>query len=711
MASLGVYCGLAQAGERLGVAVVDDAGRVLAVVEVTDDPAGYGTVVGLLAEQTATPAAVPIAADAETRVIARLFAAAGRLIAFADPSSVGDPDTDGRDEAGHAGMLARALQRGALLPTPHPAPRDLAALRPVLAAHSALITGRQASAVALREVLRELYPAALRAYRDPAELIPLAVLDSLPEPGLPVRVKPAQLAENLVNDGLAADVGEVAASIEALRTAVTGSPRKAGLGRSTTAAVAAAVRQAVAAVRAGESGAAALVEALNDRLEPPGLPGRPAAAITAANRATTPPPAAPAAPSTRRRARPEPEPTPAPQAFPPAAPESFPPAAAAAPQPPVEKLPTRTGGTLPPPPPGIVPVFPGTPAPLAPAASATPPTSQDWPQPKLTLTSVPTPSSTTAAMPVVPAASEEQTTGRGRRNLSGAFSTMPGQVSGRRRGPEPTPPPAPPAQPPAPTEQSAPFTPRVMPVPPPVAPTIVNTQPTLLPAPPNQPQQTRIAPPWQSDDLPEEPPALRLVEPAPLADPALRQPPPPPPQAAPPRKPSFAEGSLMPGPEPTLNLDGPDSLAPAPHAPEERPLRLVGERDGGRAGSRRRPAARATVEPRTAPIPEEGGDGELLIFSAARSAWFTDPNPESEFEWGGTADAGWRAADKASRPAVGGTTGGGLPRRVPQANLVPGSAAPLTVERPMPARRDAAEIAAHTSGYFRGWQRGRGVEA
>ncbi|GIG57305.1 hypothetical protein Lfu02_16770 [Longispora fulva] len=700
-----MYCGLAQAGERLGVAVVDDAGRVLAVVEVTDDPVGYGTVVGLLAEQTSTPAAVPIAADAETRVIARLFAAAGRLVAFADPASVGDPDTDARDEAGHAGMLARALQRGALLPTPHPAPRDLAALRPVLAAHSALITGRQASAVALREVLRELYPAALRAYRDPAELIPLAVLDSLPEPGLPVRVKPAQLAENLVNDGLAANVDEVTASIEALRTAVTGSPRKAGLGRSTTAAVAAAVRQAVAAVRAGESGAAALVEALNDRLEPPGLPGRPAAAIASANRTAAP---AATAPPTRRRARPEPEPAAAPASFPPAEPTSFPPTESFPPveafppaaQAPVEKLPSRAGGALPPPPPGIVPVFPGTPAPLAPAASATPPTSQDWPQPKPTLTSVPTPS-TTAAMPVVPAASQDLPA-RGRRNLSGAFSTTgTGQVSGRRRGPEPTPP--------APAEP-APFTPRVMPVPPPVAPTIVNTQPTLLPAPPSPPQQTRIAPPWQSDDLPEEPPALRLVEPAPLADPALRQAPPPP-QPAPPRKPSFAEGSLMPGPEPTLNLDGPDSLAPAPPAPEERPLRLVGERDAGRAGSRRRPAARATIEPRTAPIPEEGGDGELLIFSAARSAWFTDPNPESEFEWGGTADAGWRAADKASRPAVGGTTGGGLPRRVPQANLVPGSAAPLTVERPAPARRDAAEIAAHTSGYFRGWQRGRGVEA
>jgi hypothetical protein len=109
------------------------------------------------------------------------------------------------------------------------------------------------------------------------------------------------------------------------------------------------------------------------------------------------------------------------------------------------------------------------------------------------------------------------------------------------------------------------------------------------------------------------------------------------------------------------------------------------------------------------PVPEEREDGDLLIFAAARSAWFSNPNPEVEFDWGSSADIGWRAAEQASRPSVGGTTEGGLPRRVPQANLVPGSAMSLTVTAP--ARRDPAEIAAHTSGYFRGWQRGRGIEA
>ena len=54
----------------------------------------------------------------------------------------------------------------------------------MLAAHAALASGRHSAAVALREVLRELYPAALRAYPDPAEPVSLAVLDALPEPGM-----------------------------------------------------------------------------------------------------------------------------------------------------------------------------------------------------------------------------------------------------------------------------------------------------------------------------------------------------------------------------------------------------------------------------------------------------------------------------------------------------------------------------------------------
>lgn len=74
--------------------------------------------------------------------------------------------------------------------------------------------------------------------------------------------------------------------------------------------------------------------------------------------------------------------------------------------------------------------------------------------------------------------------------------------------------------------------------------------------------------------------------------------------------------------------------------------------------------------------------------------------------WQTAADHGWRAAAAAAKPSSGGATASGLPKRVPQAQLVPGS-----VETPSassgPARRSPEEIRGLLSAYHRGVQRGR----
>jgi len=190
----------------------------------------------------------------------------------------------------------------------------------------------------------------------------------------------------------------------------------------------------------------------------------------------------------------------------------------------------------------------------------------------------------------------------------------------------------------------------------------------------------RVKPPWQ--DMPKEPPALRLVE-------------------------------------PTLDATVPD----LPAINEPPPLRLVDREDRarGRTSIPRRSGAGAgqssamsmsttlTALDRstTPPVPAEGNDGDLLIFAAARSAWFTGQSESTDLDWTNPNDTGWRAAEKAATPAVAAETSAGLPRRVPQANLVPGS--PLRDERPLRIVRDAASIAAHTTGYFRGWRRGQEI--
>ncbi|GAA2399011.1 nitrate- and nitrite sensing domain-containing protein [Nonomuraea africana] len=77
----------------------------------------------------------------------------------------------------------------------------------------------------------------------------------------------------------------------------------------------------------------------------------------------------------------------------------------------------------------------------------------------------------------------------------------------------------------------------------------------------------------------------------------------------------------------------------------------------------------------TGPIPavKPTGDEFLPIFASVESAWF-DKGDESA-SWGSSrADAGWSAAEAVREPVKDGSTAAGLPKRVPKANLVPGSA-------------------------------------
>lgn len=743
MALVRVYCGLASAdpadrsasaGSALTSAVVDDAGRLLHVCEIGDDPAGYAQLVALLVERSGGPSGAAIAADSDDHTVTSLLSAAGRPLAIADDDSVDDfaerfADDDSLEEMQspaaerRAVGLARALQAGALSAVTLPAPRDLANYKQVLAAHAALASGRHSAAVALREVLRELYPAALRAYPDPAEPVSLAVLDALPEPGMltgtvtrgrEVAVAADAVAAHLAAEGVA-DADSINDAVTALRVAISETPRRAAVNRALTAAVAETVRQAVASVRACDAGCDALVGALSARVTTPApAPGRRAAArrgeqveelapsAASGLRPVRPTEPEPVLEQTARRGRPEPTPglvgrrsrpepvsgpaastsprplgpppvAPAPVTPPPVAPAPVTPAAnlgrpTSAPparhEPTGAPLPSRVDGPTnrpisapPPPPPGITPIAPAQ-------RGAVPPAEAGEPfRPTLTTAAINKARAERqrTVIPPRPKTNQEPPTG----GFSATDLTVP----------VPTP---------RPGQESAPPGSRAnWP--------LVNTgedqddraKETAHPYgrgvdAPSDPG--RVTPPWLADDLPQEPPMLRLVEPPPLADRALRD------ELDPPTDPG---------------LDAP-------------PLRLV---DRAEANRPNRPAPRAELptplerrpapkEHRPPPVSDEG-DGDLLIFAQAKSAWFVGHGDEADLDWSTTADTGWQAAEQAARPSVGSETRAGLPKRVPQANLVPGS--PLREERPLRIVRNAASLAENTTGYFRGWRRGQEI--
>jgi len=715
-----VYCGLASADEsvrgasaaQLTIAVVDDAGRLLGVHEISDDPGGYAELGALLVERTSGFTEAAVAVDSDDHLVTSLLTAAGRPMVVADDDTADDfaerfADDNSIEEmqappvARRAVGLARALQAGALTAANLPVPRELVSYKPVLAAHVALLGGRHAASIALREVLRELYPAALRAYPDPAHPLALAVLDALPEPGrLTAHGEPQRMAEGVAVELTRAGAGtedEIIAAVTALQVAISESPRRGGINKSLAPAAGETVRQAVAAVRAGDAACSALIGTITARSGPADS-RRPRRAESSVSPQSAAPLQSVLGDSGRfgRRSRPEPPSTgtgpviPRPLTAPPVAPDPVmppplaprpvapPPAAPAA-----SLFPNRAAApgnrpvSVPPPPPGMTPITPGS-RPVPGSRPPTPPTGTTYPA---------------ASVSAGPAAPSSGLPSRGTPADSGqpfqATLTTAAINNARAERQRTVIPPRPQTRPSAaPTPDATDYS---LPMPSPRPgqeqaepgsranwPLInsgnddVATTPAASASAP--PSDGRVRPPWQ--DMPKEPPALRLVE-----------------------------SQLANGFDKTVK-DLPGSSDPPS-------LRLVEGRS-----SIRRPVPTSTAmsstltaldRSSTPPVPADSSDGDLLIFAAARSAWFTghDDSASDKLDWTNPNDTGWRAAEKASTPEVAAETAAGLPKRVPQANLVPGS--PLRDERPLRIVRDAASIAAHTTGYFRGWRRGQEI--
>jgi hypothetical protein len=767
-----VYCGLAsadgpalapEAQHWLTVSIVDDAGRLLDICEITDDPGGYAELCALFAQRGDGPATVAVATANNDHAVTQLLTAAGRYMAYAGPDAAddfaerfaddGSPDEIRSGPAERRAIgLARALQAGVLQAVPQATPPEMFNLKPLLTAHAAIVTGRQQAAGTLREVLRELYPAALRAYADPAEPVSLAVLQALPEPGQLVnasagRVQEGEVVAALVDAGVA-EREILDEAVTALRVAIAETPRRAGVTRAMTSAVAETVKQAVASVRCFDGASEALVGVIADRMAPPVRPveqpayeaprhlgngfGAPPLRVVSngngsangnghyGSSADTG-----AFPSIPAPSLPMPS---APVSAAPAPPAPYQPAAsypgsgmiqvpAARPDDEPGQATTELPSRIPMPERGRTAIPPSTRQSRPAHGSDTTSTFAGQPTPSFGSDNT----STFAGQPAAsfgsdntatfvgqtpspfgsdntPFGSDNTTTFAGQPAASFGSdntTTFAGQASSPF-GSDVTTTFA--AQPPAHHQPSPPM-PRLSPeVHAPGSranwplvgeeeqsgsyPLVSGNGAADVP----RQREGRVKPPWQSDDLPVEPPTLRLVEPAPLADPALSTD----------RSVSDLDSDRF--DPPTLRL------VPSGPEPASRHTRHVTA-----SGSA------VVVDPLgEAPVEINAGDDDLLIFAECRSAWFIDGNEsEEEVEWVTAADTGWEAASQAARPAVGAETSAGLPRRVPQRNLVPGSAQ-QTAEaepdpRPLRIVRDAASIAAHTGAYFNGYRRGQEV--
>ena len=181
---------------------------------------------------------------------------------------------------------------------------------------------------------------------------------------------------------------------------------------------------------------------------------------------------------------------------------------------------------------------------------------------------------------------------------------------------------------------------------------------------------------------------------------------PPPPAASTGPLPSVADtGSL---PVFGAPLTG-ESTGQPPRLPT-RPVRAFG-------GEASPPPRREVVVPPAASV---GEGNRLPIFESVESDWFRRGRHSSDrpaaataaadngSSWTTAADEGWRAAEAVSKPASGGVTLSGLPKRIPKANLVPGTVGTEgQAQAPPPPVRSAAATRERFASFQRGVREAR----
>jgi hypothetical protein len=175
----------------------------------------------------------------------------------------------------------------------------------------------------------------------------------------------------------------------------------------------------------------------------------------------------------------------------------------------------------------------------------------------------------------------------------------------------------------------------------------------------------------------------------------------PPPAASTGQLPSVADA----GPAPVSGASQTSESIRQPPPSHTRPVRAFAGDTG--------PLRQENVVPPAATV---GEDNWLPVFESVESDWFRRSrhgadrtpvaavdNTTSSSSWTSAADEGWRAAEAVSKPASGGVTPSGLPKRIPRANLVPGTVgADRQAAPPPPSVRSAAAARDRFASFQRG---------
>jgi transposase len=170
---MGLFCGIDWSEDHHDVAVVDTDGRLVAKRRISDDAAGFGQLLGLLAEAGDSPTEpIPVAIETARGLLVACLRATGRPVYAINPMAVAryrerHAVSGKKSDHADAVVLAGILRTDLAVHRPLPADSELVRAIAVLArAQQDAVWDRTQAHNKLRSLLREYYPGFLAAFRD-----------------------------------------------------------------------------------------------------------------------------------------------------------------------------------------------------------------------------------------------------------------------------------------------------------------------------------------------------------------------------------------------------------------------------------------------------------------------------------------------------------------------------------------------------------------
>lgn len=200
-----IYCGIDWSEHFHEVALVDDAGMVLATRRINDDAAGLTVLVTLLGEHTdgGEFVSVDVAIETGRGLLVAGLRAAGHRVFEINPKAVSryrdrHAVSGAKSDPGDALVLAHLLRTDGHRHRPMPTDSEQVAVVGVLArAHHDAITAALRDAGRLRSLLREFYPAAVAAFPTLHTMTATTVLAAAPTPTAAAQLTEDQLRKLL----------------------------------------------------------------------------------------------------------------------------------------------------------------------------------------------------------------------------------------------------------------------------------------------------------------------------------------------------------------------------------------------------------------------------------------------------------------------------------------------------------------------------------